>query len=562
MSQPIRVYNTLSRTKEPFQPFEDNHVRIYACGVTPYADAHIGHARPTLIWSVIRKYLRMRGYRVSLVQNFTDVDDKIIERASAEGIDALQLAARYSRKYLESMRRLGIEDADHYPLVSEHIPDIIEMIEALVERGFAYAVDGDVFYDVTRFRDYGKLSGQRLDELMAGTRFETDERKRNPMDFALWKAAKPGEPAWDSPWGPGRPGWHIECSAMSLKYLGNHIDFHGGGIDLVFPHHENEIAQSEAYTGIAPFVRFWVHNGLVNMEAEKMSKSLGNVVSVETLLEKYPAPLLRFFLLNTHYRSPLELSDEMLEDAGRGWRRLVDAVKELRAFLQERGISRGSEGTETSAGDAAGDAAGHAAGDAAGDATGHAAGHATGDAAPGTGAAPELGDRTSALSSTVDVEAFRADLDAAGRRYAEVVSSTPRRFDEAMADDFNTALAMAVLFDLARATNAFRQHLAGRGAEVTGAEATLLLEAERSFALFGDELLGVLDDGDATSSDRGGVDGRLTEALITLLLDVRQQARKARDWAMADGIRDRLHELGIVIEDTPDGSRWSVRRDV
>lgn len=514
MSQPIRVYNTLSRTKEPFQPFDGDHVRIYACGVTPYADAHIGHARPTLIWSVIRKYLRMRGYRVSLVQNFTDVDDKIIERASTEGVDALQLAAHYSEKYLQSMRRLGIEDADHYPLVSEHIPDIIEMIETLVERGFAYAVDGDVFYDVTRFPDYGKLSGQRLDELVAGTRFETDERKRNPMDFALWKAAKPGEPAWDSPWGPGRPGWHIECSAMSLKYLGNHIDFHGGGIDLVFPHHENEIAQSEAYTGVAPFVRFWVHNGLVNMEAEKMSKSLGNVVSVETLLEKHPAPLLRFFLLNTHYRSPLELSDELMEDARRGWRRLVDAVTQLRAFLLERSISPAAEETETSA-----------------------------------------------FRSTVDVDAL-PHLDEAGRRYAEVVSDTPRRFDEAMADDFNTALAMAALFDLARATNAFRQHLAGRSAEVTEAEAMLLLAAERSFALFGGELLGVLDDGDATSSERGGVDGRLTEALITLLLDVRQQARKARDWAMADGIRDRLQELGIVIEDTPGGSRWSVRGDV
>lgn len=521
MSQPIRVYNTLTRTKEQFQPFENDHVRIYACGVTPYADAHIGHARPTLIWSVIRKYLLMRGYRVTLVQNFTDVDDKIIERAASEGVDALQLAARYSRAYLESMRRLGIEDADQYPLVSEHIPEIVQMIETLVTKGFAYAVDGDVFYDVTRFPDYGKLSGQRVDELVAGTRFETDERKRNPMDFALWKAAKPGEPAWDSPWGPGRPGWHIECSAMSLKYLGNHIDFHGGGMDLVFPHHENEIAQSEAYTGASPFVRFWVHNGLVNMEAEKMSKSLGNVVSVEAMLERYPAALVRFFLLNTHYRSPLELSDELLEDARRGWRRLVDAVTELRTFLRERGIS-GEDG----------------------------------DGADATSKHDDLG---AALRSPINPDALRDRLDDHGLRYMAVVSATPRRFDEAMADDFNTAVALAALFDLARATNAFRQHLTRRGEDVAEPEATLLLAAERSFSLLGGELFGVLDDGETAAVDRGGDDGRLTEALVTMLLDIRQQARAARDWAMADSIRDRLQELGIAIEDTPDGTRWSMR---
>lgn len=539
MTQPIRVYNTLSRTKEHFRPLEGDHVRIYACGVTPYAEAHIGHARPSLVWSVIRKYLEARGYRVSLVQNFTDVDDKIIERARAEGEDALQLAARFSRAYLDSMRRLGIEDADHYPRVSEHIPEIIEMIETLIAKNFAYVVDGDVFFDVNRFPDYGKLSGQQLDDLMAGTRFETDERKRSPMDFALWKSAKPGEPAWDSPWGAGRPGWHIECSAMSLKYLGNRIDFHGGGMDLVFPHHENEIAQSEAYTGDEPFVRFWVHNGLVNMEAEKMSKSLGNVVTVETLLDKYPAPLLRFFLLNTHYRSPLELSDEALEDARRGWRRLVGAVAELRAFMRDNGIDRGSEDTP-------------------GISDGPRSQPPSGRAVV-RGAEVGPGEPGALLRTTIDAEVLRPKLDSDGIRYMEIVVATPSRFDEAMADDFNTALALAVLFDLARATNRFRQYLIGRGTEVTDEEALLLVAAERSFSLLGGEMLGVLngDEDIAETEEESG--SRLTGALIELLLDVRQMARTAKDWAMADNIRDRLNDLGIVIEDTPEGSRWKMR---
>lgn len=530
MAHPIRVYNTLTRTKEPFEPLVDDHVRIYACGVTPYAEAHIGHARPTLIWSVVRKFLRARGYRVTLVQNFTDVDDKIIDRARAEGEDPLRLAARFSDEYLTSMRRLGVEDADHYPRVSEHIPDIIKMIETLVEKGFAYAVDGDVFFDVTRFPDYGRLSGQRLDELMAGTRFEADERKRNPMDFALWKAAKPGEPAWESPWGQGRPGWHIECSAMSLKYLGNHIDFHGGGLDLVFPHHENEIAQSEAYTGQPPFVRYWVHNGLVNMEAEKMSKSLGNVVSIDALLERYPASLLRFFLLSTHYRSPLEFSDEALEDARRGWRRLTDAVEELRRFMDEHGIARWANAG--------------------------ARGSAAGGAAPGEPPASVL--------APVDLDALAPALDAEGRQYADAVAAAPTRFDEAMADDFNTARALAVLFELARATNGYRQHLRRRGDGVGGEEATLLAAAEGVFSRLGGHMLGVVADegeADGPAPGRGDDHGRLTDSLIELLLEIRQEARAAKNWAVADRIRARLQELGIVIEDTAEGSRWKMAED-
>ncbi|REJ33561.1 MAG: cysteine--tRNA ligase [Bacillota bacterium] len=495
----IRVYNTLTRRKEVFEPAEPGHVRIYACGVTPYAEAHIGHARPALLWSVIRKYLQWRGFRVTLVQNFTDVDDKIIQRARERGEDPLALAARYAEQYLDAMRRLGVEEADHYPRVSQHIREIVEMIRVLEQKGFAYAVDGDVFFDVTRFPDYGKLSGQRLEELMAGTRFETDERKRNPMDFALWKAAKPGEPSWDSPWGPGRPGWHIECSAMSLAYLGNGFDFHGGGMDLVFPHHENEIAQSEAYTGQPPFVRFWVHNGLVKMGAEKMSKSLGNVVGIDELLERHPAALIRFLLLNTHYRSPLEFSDQALAEARRGWQRLNGAFVELKVFLRERGA----------------------------------------DGAP-------------------EAEPDRAGLDEAGLRFLASVNETPARFDASMADDFNTPVAIAVLFDLARETNGFRQHLLRRARGVQRAELAVLQRALAVFERLGGWLLGILDERAAAGA---GESAQLLGGVMELLLEVRQEARARKDWATADRIRDRLRELGIIVEDTPTGSRWKLAED-
>lgn len=512
MSRSIRTYNTLTRKKETFVPLHDDHVRIYACGVTPYAEAHIGHARPTLIWSVIRKFLQKRGYRVTLVQNFTDVDDKIIERARELGEDPLDLSRRFADKYMASMRALGIEDADHYPLVSEHINDIIEMVTALVERDVAYAAEGDVFYDVTRFAEYGRLSGQRLDELMAGTRIEADERKRNPADFALWKAAKPGEPAWDSPWGPGRPGWHIECSAMALKYLGNEIDFHGGGLDLVFPHHENEIAQSEAYTGAAPFVRYWVHNGLVNMDTEKMSKSIGNVISVETLLEQYAPSLLRFFLLSTHYRSPLEFSDEALEDAQRGWRRLNDGFAELERFLQAHPSAAPS-------GEALDEDVGH------GD-DGH------------------IAKLVSALRGKVDDDAAA---------YLLVLKSAEERFDEAMADDFNTALALASLFDLVRGTNAFRHRVQSRPGGPDETDLLMLDGARRVLQALAGDMLGVLG-GAGQSGAEHNEDGVLLGGLIQLLLDVRAEARRKKDWAAADAIRDRLDGLGITLEDTSDGN--------
>ncbi len=345
----IRVYNTMSRTKEEFVPRRAGEVSIYVCGVTPYDEAHLGHARPSVFFDVVRKFLRMIGLRVTLVQNFTDVDDKIIDRAKARGMDPLELARGYAESYLASMDRLGVERADHYPKVSEHIPEIVQMIEGLIERGAAYPSDGSVFFSVDAFPGYGKLSRQRKEELIAGARIEPGEGKRSPLDFALWKAAKEGEPAWESPWGPGRPGWHIECSAMSLKYLGSGFDIHGGGVDLVFPHHENEIAQSEAFTGEEPFVRYWLHNGLVTFGDEKMSKSLGNFVTVDQVLEEYDASLVRYAILQHHYRSPMEFCKERMESLRRGWLRLNRAAAELRALGEplslEEAEARGADPT-------------------------------------------------------------------------------------------------------------------------------------------------------------------------------------------------------------------------
>ncbi|NLG68293.1 MAG: cysteine--tRNA ligase, partial [Firmicutes bacterium] len=321
----MQVYNTLTRRTETFTPREPGRVSIYVCGLTPYDHAHLGHLRPAVVWQAIRNYLEYKGFQVTLVQNFTDIDDKIIDRARALGVPAETVALTYIRDYLEAMDRLGLRYADHYPRVTRHIPEVVEMVSRLVERGHAYEVEGSVYFDTTTFPSYGKLSGQRREALEAGARIEPDERKRHPADFALWKAAKPGEPAWSSPWGPGRPGWHIECSAMSLHYLGFGFDLHGGGADLIFPHHENEVAQSEAYAGQEGFVRFWLHNGLVNVKATKMSKSLGNFTTAREILRRHPPGLVKYYLLSTHYRSPIEFADTSLDEARPGWERLEGA---------------------------------------------------------------------------------------------------------------------------------------------------------------------------------------------------------------------------------------------
>ncbi len=330
----LRVYNTLTREKEEFKPLAPGKVSIYCCGVTPYNDPHIGNARPFVTWDVVRRYLEKKGYAVRYVQNFTDIDDKIIRRAKEAGETWKELADHYIAAYFKAMDALNVRRADAYPRVSEHIDDVLAVIEKLIAKGYAYALEGDVYYSVEHFAGYGKLSGRALDDMQAGARVGVDERKRHPMDFALWKAAKPGEPFWESPWGKGRPGWHIECSTMSMKYLGETFDFHGGGSDLIFPHHENEIAQAQACTGDDhSFARYWLHNGFITIHDEKMSKSKNNFFTVKDILEKYAGEVVRFFIVQTHYRSPLDFTDERLTEARTSLARLKTSWDNAEALM-------------------------------------------------------------------------------------------------------------------------------------------------------------------------------------------------------------------------------------
>lgn len=473
----LMVYDTLTRREREFIPRDPGKVSIYVCGVTPYNYCHIGNARPYLVWDVIRRYLSYKGYSVRYVQNFTDVDDKIIKRANEEKISVLEVADRYIKEYFHDMDALGIKRADVYPRVTDHIPDIVAMVARLIETGNAYVLDGDVYYSVESFPQYGKLSGRSLADLKAGARIEVDERKRHPMDFVLWKASKEGEPAWDSPWGPGRPGWHIECSIMSLKYLGPGFDFHGGGSDLVFPHHENEVAQSEAATGTA-FVRYWVHNGFINMGGEKMAKSVGNVTRVRDIVEKYPGPALRYYMLSTHYRSPIDFSMEDMPAAVRGWERL---------HTLEENLERVLTGKET--------------------------------------AMPE-------------------NLSPGAREFLDKLNEHRNSFETAMDADFNTAQALGVLFDLARDLNGYLA--AGDFTQ----ERTAVLAAGRDLFLSMGDVFGL------TGVDGGHRYGVMVDGLVQLVAELRQEARTRKDYATADRVRDRLAELGIILEDTPAGPRW------
>jgi cysteinyl-tRNA synthetase len=330
----MRVYNTLHGKKEELVPVTPGRIGMYACGVTVYDLCHIGHARSAIVFDVIRRYLGFRGLEVRYIRNFTDIDDKIINRAKQEGITWDEVARKYTGEYYRDMDRLGVGRADVEPKATEHISEIIDIVKGLIEKGYAYAVDGDIYFEVRKFADYGKLAKRDPEDMLAGARVEVDERKRNPMDFALWKASKEGEPSWDSPWGPGRPGWHIECTAMSIKHLGTSFDIHGGGADLIFPHHENELAQSEAFTG-RPFARYWIHNGFITIDKEKMSKSLGNFFTIREILDKFDPEVVRFFLLSTHYRSPIEFSDESLREAESSIDRYYSTVTRITDFLKE-----------------------------------------------------------------------------------------------------------------------------------------------------------------------------------------------------------------------------------
>ena len=475
----IKVYNTLTKEKEVFHPIKEGEAKIYVCGVTPYNHPHIGNARPAVTWDIIRRYLEFIGYKVTFVQNFTDVDDKIINKANAEGSDWKTISDRYIDAYFEVMDKLHVRRADMYPRVSDHMKDIIDMVKTLIEKGHAYVLGGDVYYDISTFKDYGKLSGRKIEDMLAGARIEVNDEKRNPGDFALWKAAKPGEPFWESPWGKGRPGWHIECSAMSTHYLGNTLDFHGGGSDLIFPHHENEIAQSEGCT-CGHFVDYGLHNGFITINSEKMSKSLNNFFLVKDVLEHYSPDALRFFLISNHYRSPLDFSDERLEEMTRSLERLGTAIDNVLELL----------------------------------------------AMPAGAKSPEA------------------------QQLLETAHKDEEAFENAMCDDFNTALASAAMFDLAKNVNIFKNAVVNNGVPVDSAA---LSEVKRVFKTFTD-ILGILEDRwtgkkeDASSKDY--------DDLMQAILDIRQECRAQKQYALADAIRDKLAALGITIEDSPQGARW------
>ncbi len=463
----LRIYNTLTRRKEPFETLEPGKVRMYVCGPTVYDKAHIGHAMSSIVFDIIRRYLEYRGYQVRHVMNYTDVDDKVIRRAAELGVDPLELAERYIREYDQHLKELNVLPATVYPRVSQEIDTIIGMVQGLVEKGYAYVVEGDVYFRVAKDPDYGKLSGRKLEEMRAGARLEVDERKEDPADFALWKAAKPGEPAWESPWGPGRPGWHIECSAMSLRYLGEQIDIHGGGNDLIFPHHENEIAQTECLTG-KPFARYWVHNGMMQLGGKDMSKSIGVMVTIEDFLREHEADVLRLIVLNASYRAPITYNDEVVRQAEAALERLRGALRPASPAAQ-----------------------------------------------PPAGEEKALAEKTAAV------------------RHA---------FEEAMDDDFNTSAALGQLFELVRAINQARD--AGVGAAALGAAQEMLRE-----------LAGVL--GLRLEEGRG----RELELapFVDLLVEVRRELRQARQYALADRIRDRLAQLGVQLEDTKEGTTWRLR---
>lgn len=477
----IKVYNTLTKQKEEFVPIHPGKANIYVCGVTPYNHPHVGNARPFVTWDVIRRFLEHEGYDVTHVQNFTDVDDKIINTANKEGVQWYDICNRYIDSYFEVMDKLNVCRAHVYPRVSEHIDDIIKTVQCLIDNGYGYVVDGDVFYSVEKFKYYGQLSGRNIEDMMAGARVDVDDRKHNPMDFALWKSAKPGEPAWESPWGPGRPGWHIECSTMSMKYLGETFDFHGGGSDLIFPHHENEIAQSEGCTGIHPFVHYWLHNGFITVNEEKMSKSLGNFFMVIDILEHYDPETLRFFIVSTHYRSPLDFSDA----------RLTEAQKSLARLRQAK---------ET------------------------------------------LGELSEMLSAGPTAESLAL---------REKVKELREAFMEAMRDDFNTALAISHMFALAKEINIYHKAVVDAGIKPDG----------KLVAMFNDvfaeicSIIGVLEKTAAPAAEEAG-DSKEAE-LVEMLIAMRQDARKNKNYALADELRNKLNEIGIVLQDTPQGVKWS-----
>lgn len=467
----MKVYNTLTKQKEEFVPLEPGKVKMYVCGPTVYDYIHIGNARPYVIFDTIRRYMEYKGYEVNYVQNFTDVDDKIIKKAIAEGVDSKVISERYIEEAKKDAEGLNVEPATKNPKVTEEMDSIIEMIKTLIDRGHAYEVNGSVFYDTKSFADYGKLSGKNIDDLEAGARIAVDETKKSPMDFVLWKPKKDGEPYWESPWGQGRPGWHIECSVMAKKYLGDTIDIHAGGEDLVFPHHENEIAQSEAANG-KPFAKYWLHNGFINVDNKKMSKSLGNFFTLREIVEHIPYDVVRFFILSGHYRSPINFSRELMESAGAGLDRIKNAYKSL-LFMESK-----AEGTMSEA---------------------------------------------------------EKDLNKEADKFRT-------QFESAMDDDFNTADAVTSIFEIAKFANV----------NVNENSSKEFITAIREKMLMLCNILGIKPYDEIKGE-------QISEEEVEALISERTAAKKAKDFARADAIREELSSKGVVIEDTRAGVRWSYK---
>ncbi|MBQ6931726.1 MAG: cysteine--tRNA ligase [Clostridia bacterium] len=459
----MKIFNTLTRAKDELKTIEPGVLKVYACGPTVYNFIHIGNARPLCVFDVLRRYMEYRGYEVKFVQNFTDIDDKIIRRANEEGISFKEVSEKYIEEFWKDAKGMNIREATVHPKATENIDEIIAIISTLIEKGFAYAVDGDVYFSPTKFDEYGKLSHQPLEELEAGARINVEDIKREPMDFALWKGAKPGEPYWESPWGHGRPGWHIECSAMVRRYLGNTIDIHCGGQDLIFPHHENEIAQSECCNG-APFANYWMHNGYINVDNVKMSKSLGNFFTVRDVAEKYGYEPIRYLMISSHYRSPINYS--------------VDVIEQCKASLE----------------------------------------------------------RLYTCRNNLDFALENAAVGELDNEFNDKVHGRIEQFIKAMDDDLNTADGISAVFELVRDINT---------AIAAGASKQTLELASKAF----DELTDVL--GLVYNRGKASLDEEV-EALIA----ERAQARKDKNWAKADEIRDKIKAMGIVLEDTPQGVKW------
>jgi cysteinyl-tRNA synthetase len=490
---PLRVYNTLSQSKEPFQTIRPGRVGMYVCGPTVYSPSHIGHMVGPVIFDTIKRYLVFLGYEVSWVVNITDVDDKLIVQAQNDGTTVGELAERITRDYLDCLTALGVDSIDHMPRATEHIGDIVRINQSLIDKGFAYESGGDVYFDVGKAAEYGKLSHRDPEELMAGARIEPSTLKHHPGDFALWKRSKPGEPSWPSPWGLGRPGWHIECSAMSMRYLGHQLDIHGGGLDLVFPHHENELVQSESYTGVA-FASYWMHNGLLTKDGKKISKSdPGTIVLMSDLLKAYSPDTIRALLLSSHYRRPIDFGPHRLAEIERG----------LQTFY--RAFERFAELT---------------------------------------------GERFQELAAPTR----RGEFDAGSSPVLQEIAEHRQRFLDAMDDDFNTGGAIGELFEVVHSLNRFANQLSlSAGGTMSGlfaeyrAGMVVLKELSQILGLFRKPVMAEPPAGDS-----------LTEPLLGLLTELRARLRKEKNFALADEIRNRLTELGVTLEDRPEGTRWRI----